>query len=54
MKCKNCGKKVFRDIVFEGKKTGWRMCVHCKTLHMFGWQKYKENNKGGFEYDFEN
>ena len=52
MKCKNCGKKVFRDVLHEGWKTGWRMCVNCKTLHNFRLdylQKLEESKEKGNE-----
>lgn len=55
MKCKYCGKKVFRDIVdAQGKIGDFRLCINCNTINIFGYRKYKENRKGAFEYDFEN
>ena len=54
MKCANCGKKVFRDLVDgEGKVGDFRMCVNCNTLNVFSYRKYKFK-RGMFEYDFEN
>ena len=36
MKCKNCNRKVFRNIEDEQGRIGtFRMCVSCNTLHDF-------------------
>jgi len=56
MKCKICGKKVFRTISDKkGSETAWRMCVNCKTVHNFI-EIFKEEKdvRGAFEYDVEN
>ena len=55
MKCANCGRKVFRDIMDkDGETIGkFRMCVNCNTINIFSFRKYKFK-RGVFEYDFEN
>lgn len=36
MKCKNCGKKVFKNISDEEGRIGtFRICVNCGTIHDF-------------------
>ena len=63
MKCKGCGKKVFKNIVDKDGRIGrFRMCVNCGLLNMFGHlndgidhnNKKLDKKKGEFEYDFEN
>ena len=61
MKCKGCGKKVFKNIVDKDGRIGrFRMCVNCGLLNVFGYPEdrndynNKKLKKGEFEYDFEN
>jgi len=56
MKCPDCGRKVFRDVIdVNGKVGSWRMCVNCNTVCNFTEVfKTKEDVRGAFEYDFEN
>lgn len=46
MKCKFCGKKVFKDLKDEFGRIGrFRQCVNCNTLNVFGWDIYEEIKK---------
>ena len=56
MKCSQCGKKVFKNIIDKDGKIGrFRICANCSLLHIFGWDVHKDKKeKGVFEYDFEN
>jgi len=56
MKCKNCGRKVFRTVVNRaGIETKWRVCANCETVNNFN-EIFEDNKdeRGAFEYDFEN
>ena len=54
MKCLECGKKFFKDVIDkDGVMSGIRMCRNCGTINFSGYKKYKFK-RGVFEYDFEN
>jgi len=39
MKCKYCGKKVFKRIMNpDGKETKMRLCVNCNAINIAGWE----------------
>ncbi len=39
MKCKYCGKKVFKRIMNpDGRETKMRLCVNCNAINIAGWE----------------
>lgn len=45
MKCKHCGKKVFKRIWNDGVLTRMRLCVGCNTINLTGYPPNKGDKR---------